>query len=61
LPSVPITCALSVMSPTASVTPSAARTFSSASAAIVGACARTSLVCEPRNAALATTTASVPS
>ena len=61
LPSAPITCAVSVMSPTASATPSAWRTRSSAAAEIVGAWARTSEVWEPRNAVLVTTTASVPS
>ena len=54
-------CAWSVMSPTASVTPSVARTLVSVSAGTVGATARMSAVCEPRNAVLVTTTASVPS
>ena len=61
LPSVPMICAWSVMSPTASFTPSAPRTRASVSAGTVGATARMSAVWEPRNAVLVTTTASVPS
>ena len=60
-PSRPTISAVSVMSPAATVTPGARRTASSVDAGMVGACARTSAVCEPRNAVLATTTASVPS
>ena len=61
LPSVPMICAVSVMSPTAVFTPGVARTRASSATAIVGAVARMSEVWEPLNAVFVTTTASVPS